>query len=49
VLGDDAPVLADDDAIRIGLDLDRMADGACADRVAVVVEADETGLGHRRR
>ena len=49
MLGDDPTILADDDAIRIGLDLDRTADRARVDRVAVVVEADETGLGHRRR
>ena len=49
MLRHDAPVLADDDAIRIGLDLDRAADGACADRVAVVVEADQASFRHRGR
>ena len=34
VLGNNAPVLANDDAIGIGLNLDRPADRAGADRVA---------------
>ena len=49
VFRDDAPVLADDDALGIGLDLDWAADRAGADRVFVVVEAHEAGLRHRCR
>jgi hypothetical protein len=44
MLGDDPPVLADDDAVGVGVDVDRTADGAGADRVSVVVEPDEAGL-----
>jgi len=44
MLACDDPVLADDDAIGVGLDLDRPADGARRDRVLVVVEANEAGL-----
>ena len=49
VLGDDPPVLADDDAVGVGVDVDRAADRAGADRIAVVVEANEAGLRHRGR
>ena len=49
MLGDDPPVLADDDPIGVGVDVDRAADGAGAHRVPVVVEADEAGLRHRGR
>ena len=38
VLGDNPPVLADDDAAGVGVDVDRAADGAGVDRGAVVVE-----------
>jgi len=47
MLADDRTVLADHDAIGVSLDLDRPADGARADRVPVVVEANEAGLGDR--
>ena len=49
VLSDDATVLADHDPVGVGLDLDRPADRAGADRVLVVVEPDEAGLRHRCR
>ena len=42
-------VLADDDAIGIGLNLDRPADGVGRYGVLVVVEADQAGLGDRGR
>ena len=48
MLADDLAVLADHDAIGVGLDLDRPADGARRDRVAVVVEAHQAGLRDRR-
>ena len=49
VLGDDPPVLANDDAVGVGVDVDRAADGAGVDRISVVVEAHEAGLRHRGR
>ena len=49
MFGDDAAVLADHHAIGVGLDLDRSPDGAGADRVLVVVEANEAGLRDRCR
>ena len=49
MLGDDPPVLADHDAVRIGMDLDRTPDGAGGHRVLVVVEAHQAGLRDRRR
>ena len=49
MFGDDAPILADDDAIGVGMDLDRPADGAGVHRVFVVVEAHQAGLRHRGR
>ena len=49
MLGDDAAVLADHHAIGIGLDLDRSPHGAGADRVLVVVEANQAGLRDRCR
>jgi len=36
MLADDQPVLANDEAIGVGVDLDRTADSAGVDRVAVV-------------
>ena len=45
VLTDDAAVLAQLDAVGVGPDLDRPAHGARRDRVFVVVESDEAGLG----
>src|SRR5581483_2518119 len=47
MLGNDAPILTDDDAIGISLDLDRASDRAGRDRVLVVVEAHQAGLGDR--
>ena len=47
MLGDDPPVLADDDAVGVGVDVDRATDGAGADRIPVVVEPHEAGLRHR--
>jgi len=44
MLADDPAVLADHDAIRIGLDLDRAADCARGHRVLVIVEAHQAGL-----
>src|SRR5271165_336835 len=43
VLGDDPPVLADDDAVGEGVDVDRAADRARAHRISVVVEPHEAG------
>ena len=47
MLADDAPVLAQLDPVGIGADLHRATDGAGLDRVFVVVEPHEAGLGHR--
>jgi hypothetical protein len=47
MLADDHTVLADHDAVGIGLDLDRPADGARGDRVLVVVEPHQAGLRDR--
>jgi hypothetical protein len=44
MVGDDTPILTDDEAIGIGVDVDRTADGAGIDRIFVVVEAHEAGL-----
>src|ERR1700752_721553 len=49
MLGDDPPVLADDDAVGVGVDVDRAADGPRAHRISVVVEPHEAGLRHRGR
>src|SRR6202790_5279418 len=49
MLGDNAPVLADHNAIRIGMDLDRPADRAGRYRVLVVVEPHQAGLRDRCR
>ena len=49
VFADDPPVLADHDAVGVGVDVDWSADRAGAHRVLVVVEADEAGLRHRGR
>ena len=46
MLRHDAPVLADHDAIGVGVDFDRTADRARAHRVFVVVEPDQAGLRH---
>jgi hypothetical protein len=47
MLADDRAILADHNAIGIGLDLNRSADGARGDRVLVVVEAYQAGLRDR--
>jgi hypothetical protein len=47
MLADDCALLADDDAIGIGLDLDRPTDRTRGDRVLVVVEAHQAGLRDR--
>src|ERR1700722_15743155 len=49
MLGDDAPILSNDDAFGIGVDLDRPANRAGVDGVSVVVEPHEAGLRHRSR
>ena len=49
MLPDDPAVLPDLHTLGISPDLDRPPDRACDDRVLVVVEAHETGLGDRRR
>ena len=45
MFGDDGAVLPEHDAVGIGLDLHRPADGARGDRVFVLVEGDQAGLG----
>src|ERR1700722_51024 len=45
----DAPVLADHDALGVGVNVDGAADRAGAHRVFVVVEPDQAGLRHRSR
>ena len=49
MLGDDLAVLADHDAVGIGLDFDGSTDRPGRDRVLVVVEAHQAGLRDRRR
>ena len=49
MLRDNPPVLADDDAIGVGVDFDRAADRAGAHRISVVVEPHQAGLRHRGR
>src|SRR5438034_9091673 len=49
MLGNDASVLADHDAIGVSVDLDRPSYGAGRDRVFVVVEAHQAGLRDRCR
>src|SRR3954447_6710643 len=48
MLADNRAVLADHDAVGIGLDLDRPANGACRDRILVVVEPHQARLRDRR-
>ena len=45
---DDNPVLANDDPVGVGMDLDRPTDRSGVHRVFVVVEANQAGLGDRR-
>src|ERR1700732_1374637 len=47
MLSDDPPVLADYDAIRIGMNLDRTPDRTGRHRVSIVVEAHQAGLRDR--
>lgn len=47
VFCDNPAILPDNDAIGIGVDLDRAADGAGVHRVFIVVEADQARLRHR--
>ena len=49
MLGDDLPVLADHDAVGIGMNFDRPSDRTGRHRVLVVVEAHQAGLRDRRR
>src|SRR6267378_1681354 len=49
MLGNDAPVLADYNAVGIGMHLDRTPNRARRHRVFVVVEAHQTGLRDRCR
>ena len=49
MFGDDPPVLADHDAVRIGVDFDGTADRTGGHRVFVVIEAHQAGLRDRRR
>ena len=49
MLGDDPPILADHDAVGIGMDLDGTSDRAGCHRVFVVVEAHQAGLRDRCR
>ena len=49
MLGHDPPVLADHDAVRVSMDLDRPSDRTGCYRVFVVVEANQAGLRDRRR
>src|SRR5580700_1379698 len=49
MLSDDPPVLADYDAIRIGMNLDRTPDRTGRHRVSIVVEAHQAGLRDRCR
>src|ERR1700737_5664249 len=49
MLGNDASVLADHDAVGIGMNLDWTSDCAGRDRVFVVVEAHQAGLRDRCR
>ena len=47
MFGNDPAVLADHDAVRVGLDLNGPSERARCHRVLVVVEAHQTGLGDR--
>ena len=44
-----APLLADDDPIGVSVNFDRPANGAGADRVFVIVKANQAGLRHGSR
>ena len=47
MLADNGAVLTDDNAVSIGLDLDRPTHRTRGDRILVVVEAHQAGLGDR--
>ncbi|MEA2987739.1 MAG: hypothetical protein QOG83_450 [Alphaproteobacteria bacterium] len=47
MFGNNPPVLADHDAVGIGMDLDRTPDSAGGHGVFVIVEAHQAGLGDR--
>src|SRR6266567_228267 len=49
MFSDDPPILADHDAVRIGVNFDRTTDCAGSYRVLVVVEAHQAGLRDRCR
>ena len=49
MLGNDASVLADHNAVSVGVNLDRPPDSAGRDRVFIVVEPHQTGLRDRCR
>jgi hypothetical protein len=49
MLGDDAPVLADYDAIGVSMDLDGTTDSIGGDGVLIIVKAHQAGLRDRRR
>src|SRR5271170_5100357 len=49
MLSDEPPVLADYDAIRVGMNFDRSSDRTGGHRVFVVVEARQAGLRDRCR
>ena len=44
MLGDDPPVLSDDDAVGISVDIDRASRRLRVDRVFIVVEPDQQRL-----
>ena len=48
MLADNRAVLTNDDAVSIGVDLDRPANGTGGDRVLVVVEPNQASLRDRR-
>src|SRR5260370_18971514 len=47
MLADNGPVLADDNALGVNLDLDRPTHRTRGNRILVVVAAHQAGLGHR--
>ncbi len=49
MFADDLAVLADDDPVSIGMDLDRPAAGGCMHRVFVVIEPHQQRLRYRGR
>src|SRR5262249_13728897 len=49
MFADDPPVLAQDYAVSIDVDVDGATNGTSLDRVLVVVDPHQAGLGHRCR